>query len=351
MPHPDAPLDAWPPSARPIAQVQLRLEHRPDEKPVAHDISAAAAAGATLFVAADEHATVEVLDRTADGGLGAHDWVRLAERFDLPDPDDEIDIEGLAVEGDGLWIVGSHSLTRKKPKAGKPVDEEAIARLAKLKDNPNRMFLGRLPIAPAGDGRWRVADGPGEMLRIRHGRTDLTRALAEDLHLERFLKLPAKENGLDVEGLVIDGGRVGLGLRGPVINGWALVLELRVERRRGELEMDGGLRKHWLDLGGLGIRDLKRRGDDVIVLSGPTMALDGPVQLYRWRGWREPPPAEQLVQRPEHVADLPYGCGCDHPEAIAPWSEGGEDALLVVCDSPAPRRLTAQGITADVFRA
>src|SRR5688572_13809244 len=128
MPHPDAPLDAWPPPARPVGQVHIRLEHRPDEKPIAHDISAAAAAGETLFLAADEHATVEVLDRTADGGLGAHAWVRLADRFELPDAEGEIDIEGLAVEGDGLWIVGSHSLTRKKPKKKKPLDAEAIAR-------------------------------------------------------------------------------------------------------------------------------------------------------------------------------------------------------------------------------
>ena len=83
MPRPDAPLDAWPPPASPVAQVHIRLEHRPDEKPLAHDISAAAAVGQTLFLAADEHATVEVLDRTGDGDLGAHAWVRLAERRTL----------------------------------------------------------------------------------------------------------------------------------------------------------------------------------------------------------------------------------------------------------------------------
>lgn len=350
MPRPDAPLGAWPHPTQPIAQTRLRLDQRADEKPIAHDISAAAVAGGTLFLAADEHATVEVLDRAGDGDFGVRAAIRLTERFHLPEPEDEIDIEGLAVEDGGLWIVGSHSLTRKKPKAGKPADEAAIHRLAKLKDNPNRMFLGRLALTPGAGGRWTVGEGPGEMLRIRHGRTDLTRAMAEDLHLAPFLKLPAKENGLDVEGIVVEGDRVGLGLRGPVINGLALVLELRIERRKGELEMAGGLTKHWLDLGGLGIRDLKRRGDEVIVLAGPTMHLDGPAQLYRWRGWREAPPADALIQQPEHLLDLPYGCGCDHPEAIAAWPDPEGDAVLVVCDSPAPERLTAHGVTADIFR-
>src|SRR5687768_7501964 len=103
MPRPDAPLDAWPTPVRPIAQARLRLAQKGDEKPVTHDISAAAVAGETLFLAADEHATVEVLDRAQDGEFSAGAAIRLAERFDLPDPDDEIDIEGLAVEDGCLW--------------------------------------------------------------------------------------------------------------------------------------------------------------------------------------------------------------------------------------------------------
>ena len=41
-------------------------------------------------------------------------------------------------------------------------------------------------------------------------------------------------------------------------------------------------RKHLLDLGGLGVRDLCPDGDDLLVLAGPSMALSGPVRLYRW---------------------------------------------------------------------
>lgn len=51
-------------------------------------------------------------------------------------------------------------------------------------------------------------------------------------------------------------------------------------------ELDDGrpYRKHLLDLDGLGVRDLCPHSDDLLVLAGPTMDLDGPVRLFRWRG-------------------------------------------------------------------
>ena len=62
----------------------------------------------------------------------------------------------------------------------------------------------------------------------------LMRALEEDEHLRRFLRLPGKDNGFDVEGLSAAGGRLYLGLRGPVLHGWAVVLAVQpVERRAG----------------------------------------------------------------------------------------------------------------------
>ena len=59
---------------------------------------------------------------------------------------------------------------------------------------------------------------------------------------------------------------------GPLTTGRALQL-----RRNPEPFV-----KHFLDLGGLGVRDLSVDGDDLIVLAGPTMLLDGPVRLLRW---------------------------------------------------------------------
>ena len=45
-----------------------------------------------------------------------------------------------------------------------------------------------------------------------------------------------------------------------------------------------GYRKHVLRLDGLGVRDLCPHGEDLLVLAGPTMDLDGPVHVFRWHG-------------------------------------------------------------------
>ena len=118
---------------------------------------------------------------------------------------------------------------------------------------------------------------------------DLLRA---DAHLAPFLAIPAQDNGFDVGGLAVVGDRLYVGLRGPVLRGWAVVLEVRPAQdptdpgrlALGIFPEGARYRKHVLDLGGLGVRDLCPDGDDLLVLAGPTMALSGPVRVHRWRG-------------------------------------------------------------------
>jgi hypothetical protein len=223
--------------------------------------------------------------------------------------------------------------------------------------------LARIPIREEGGLPVLVRkDGKRRAQRLRGGTRGnaLTRLLRDDRHLGPFMGLPGKENGFDIEGLALAGERMFLGLRGPVLRGWAMVLELRPQDD-GECLALGVLegrkrkrvRKHFLDLGGLGIRDLCLQGDDLLVLAGPTMGLDGPVRVLRWRGAaaREDDglvTAEQL----EAVLPLPHGEGCDHAEGIAllPAVEGGPPRLLVVYDSPAASRHVGDtGLRADVF--
>ena len=68
------------------------------------------------------------------------------------------------------------------------------------------------------------------------GGQPLTEALKKDDHIAPFMQrglpdgtvkgIPSKDNGLDVEGLAVSGNRVFLGLRGPVLRGWTVVIEL-----------------------------------------------------------------------------------------------------------------------------
>ena len=40
-------------------------------------------------------------------------------------------------------------------------------------------------------------------------------------------------------------------------------------------------KKHFLDLNGMGIRELCLHGKDLIILAGPTMSLEGAMQIFR----------------------------------------------------------------------
>src|SRR5262249_23058186 len=147
--------------------------------------------------------------------------------------------------------------------------------------------------------------------------SDLTDALAEDKHLGDFLSIPGKDNGFDIEGLAVVGDRIFIGLRGPVLRGWAVILELELkegEDKASTLKLkkigreDRPYRKHFLQLGGLGIRDLCARGSDLLILAGPTMDLDGPVTVFRWLGGTEPKEETMIsADRLPIVMQIPYG--------------------------------------------
>jgi Protein of unknown function (DUF3616) len=341
--------------------IDRQLPLRFDDVAVATDthvnLSAVRSDGDHLWIAGDETATVERLtsdDTTRTTGYGQHVSFSLADVVRLRgDADDEVDVEGLARNGPYLWAVGSHSRKRKKIKPGHS-DAKAARRLAKVSKEPSRRVLARLavengePVAVTAEGHRSAAlTGPG-----------LLDLLADDPHLAPFLAIPGKDNGLDIEGIAVYGEpgeeRLFLGLRGPVLRGWAVVLE--VVPRDG----DDGLvlapvvdgeryTKHFVNLDGLGVRDLCAHGDDLLILAGPSMDLDGPVRIYRW-------PKAAHIQAPAVVhreelhreVDLPYGEGDDHAEGIALLPG---DELLVVYDSPSPERLVKRGtVLADVVR-
>lgn len=339
--------------AKPIGRVRIDFDDPSSGETLQHDVSGVARIGDTLFLACDETATVEVLHRVGDARYGEHETVHLDELFDLPDPDGELDIEGLAIDDGRLWIVGSHSCTRRKPKKDEPVDAKALNRLAEIKPNPNRHFLGCVPLVPLGERRWCIGD-EGAMLPVKHGHNALSKVLTKDPHIAPFIGVPAKENGFDIEGIAVDGNCVAVGLRGPVINEWAVIVSFRAKAKRRKIRVDKPLdyTKHWLGLDGLGVRDLKADGPDLLILAGPTQALDGPVRVYRWSGWRDAVEhGHEALIRPERLLDLPNGDGCDHAEALVPWPVRRGRALLVIHDSPCRDRLNdaAGVILADLF--
>ena len=353
--------------AETIAQVPLAFS---DWKPIRHledplhkDLSAVTRVGDCLFLACDETASIERLRRLEDGSFGDHRQFVLDELVDLPaGGDGEMDIEGLCADDGFLWIVGSHSRKRSKPKRDENDRTEALQKMEEIEREPNRYFLGRIPLVEEALGLFTPARSNGgrqaAWLKLGKRRSALERWLAGDLHLGPFLSIPSKENGFDVEGLAVRGSRVWLGLRGPVLRGHAVVLDLELKQKAPDRlkgrRVDGGrrYRKHLLDTRGLGIRDMRFDGDDLLLLVGPTMSLEGPAFVLRWRDAAHDDGAGVIApDRIETIAELPYQLHVDHPEGLELWPEAGASALLIIYDAPAPQRTDPDTFTvrADVI--
>src|SRR5262249_29755086 len=194
-----------------------------------------------LWLASDESQSLERL-RWNGTQFDRHESFDLADFFDLPEgTEGEIDIEGLSLDGSYLWLVGSHSRKIKKPKPDLS-DAKNLRRLtwAATRTEANRYLLGRIPLV----GGTLVAShphphAPGDQLRAAALKIDndgnaLIRALADDPHIGPYVRagIPGKANGLDIEGLEVIRDRVLLGLRGPVLLDWALLLEIRPKHKK-----------------------------------------------------------------------------------------------------------------------
>ncbi|PSN13242.1 DUF3616 domain-containing protein [filamentous cyanobacterium CCT1] len=321
----------------------------------------------SLWLGSDEFITLERLTPMGDGVYGNHKTFHLKDFIELFNHESEIDIEGLDYCDGYLWVVGSHSLKRNKTKGKK--QHKDIERLSEIESDPNRSLLARLPIlngeivptyARSNDKNDVLT---AASLKQINSHNLLLEALADDEHLGVFLKmrLPSKDNGFDIEGIAVSGHKIFLGLRGPVLRGWAIILELEVEDGEpGELVLkdlgEGCLyRKHFLDLNGQGVRELCLHDGDLLVLAGPTMELEGAMQMFRLEDalnhtndtlW------SQDSGRLKVLFDLPFTIGSDHAEGLALLPcMGYDDGLMVVYDSPdAVRRPDPKSVFADIFR-
>jgi hypothetical protein len=382
---------------------RLLLQFDSNAAEVPEDLSAAVrSADGNLWVAADEAGVLERLTPSEARVYGHHARFHVADFLGVADRNAEIDIEALDAHADYLWLVGSHSAKRKKPR-GKGVAED-IARLATVEHAPERFMLARIPfvtgelaaelkvqggkkpsqtaaqVTPARGGK----QAPGKRGAPKKtpaaraplalpGENLLMELLRDDPHFGPFLArpsshghgalpIPSKDNGLDIEGLVVtDTNRVFLGLRGPVLRGYSALLDMRLaEAGNGLLEPKPGrhgarFAKHFLDLDGLGIRELCVHGEDLLVLAGPTLPVQAPIRLFRLHKYQSLQGHSLLKQERgvlEPIFDIPQSGKRDHAEGVANFSYFDEsDSVLVVYDDPAPsRRYGPCGVLADIFR-
>lgn len=322
----------------------------------------------SLWLASDELQTIERLTQIAPYVFGEHHSFRVDDFVKLFDPEGEIDIEGMDYADNYLWFTGSHSLKRKKAKGKR--EEKDIARIANVKPERNRYLLGRIPVV--GNALLERCSHPEHPDRlftaaalqpVGEGNV-LLDALREDEHLGPFIASPLadKENGFNIEGLAVRGNRLFLGLRGPVMDGWAIILEIEVvEHEAGVLTLKNRkdasrpYKKHFLALDGLGIRELQLHGDDLLILAGPSMRVEGAMKLFRWKDALDHDD-DSLSNQEANDLDLlfvlPFVLGFDQAEGMACLPCLNQpDALLIVYDRPDPARMVGKdALWADIFR-
>lgn len=159
----------------------------------------------------------------------------FAARPALPLAAEVGDIEALALDADGVWVVGSHSTA---------------------KDGQSKPKRERI---------------------LRPDGTVVTLDLAACPACDRMRGVSSALGGLNVEGAAWAGDRLWVGLRSPLAaDGSALLL---VADRDGHVE-----RVIEQDLGGHGVRDLLVDGDALLIVAGPTLDADEPHALWRLAG-------------------------------------------------------------------
>lgn len=150
--------------------------------------------------------------------VGDKSWTLDAEPVVLRDTADELDAEGAATDGRYFYVAGSHSAKRND-----------------CASNPGSRHLIRFRLDPATGRALRSPGGAlvehadtGRLWPIMQAQAGLAPHVGERkcLGSEPPDKTPrlAGQQGVNIEGLAVQGGRLYFGFRGPVLKDTALVL-------------------------------------------------------------------------------------------------------------------------------
>lgn len=238
----------------------------------AKDLSAIGRVGPYLVIAGDEAVgpdknlnIIQVLSKQEDG-----QYV-VGEDILLPDVDKndgrELDIEGIAVDGNFIYVVGSHSARRNRANSNKSYKRNRKTfNQGKVKEEPSRDWLHRIEVNQ-------------QVQPVAKMSISLRDVISNHKALKAFSAIPSKENGVDIEGVAVADGWVYVGFRGPVFrDNYVPVLKFKFDQHEKSailffVKLDGG-----------GIRDMASVQDGFLIVSGPVGDAPGPYQVYHWNG-------------------------------------------------------------------
>ncbi len=179
----------------------------------------------------------------------------------------EMDIEGISVEGDMMYIVGSHSCRRKRVKRGKS-----------YKQNRKRFENDQIGFEKNRDWLYRLKID-SEIKEVERKRISLRDIIDKDAVLKTFSRIPSKENGVDIEGIVVVREWLCLGFRSPVLRGnYVPMMKLKFDDPEDTYEL------LYVQLEGRGCRDIAPVVDGFLILAGPVGDGSVAYKLYHWDG-------------------------------------------------------------------
>ena len=263
-----------------------------------NDISAIAYTGNMLIFGSDEGVYIQLLNRlnARNDLLAFHANPNLVK---LLDSETEIDIEGMAWAEGVLYVIGSHSLKRKKPKLKREFKENQT-RIADVILEESRNNLFRLTF-----------DHKKRQFLPRINRIDLKDILSSDPILSRFCNIPGKENGINIEGIAVDENQMlYLGFRAPVLrlNYVPVMVFSFTNPARYKLL--------FINLHGDGIRDITKVKDGFLLISGPMGDRIGSYQFFYWDGSDGIPGIDKCPSKPVPLGLIPSSPGAK-PEGLA----------------------------------
>lgn len=319
----------WPVKGKLLGEPKGRGADGEDAKK-AKDVSGIACATGSGFpricVVADDETQGAQIVVLHDGRLVAGDFIRLIDQAYGGEPL-ELDAEGVAYADGAFYVVGSHGRPRHRDRGVDDPESTAKTKAAR------KVF--RLRFDPARVDRDGRLTGPVAITAS----TALSAHLAAEPALAPSFDGALDADGLNIEGVAVEGGRLHVGLRGPVLaDGKAAILSVPLAAVFEGMSAKADL--HRLDLGGgRGIRDLAVLGSGFLVLAGPVKdPPGGAVEAgdYRVVWWDGASVTKTLGGLPSYGPKV-------KPEALLPLDRtDGRLRVLLLFDGPeegSPRTL------------
>lgn len=245
------------------------------------------------------------------------------ERLVLRADGGELDAEAAATDGRYFYVTGSHSAKRSSC-ASNPNSRHVL----RLRRDP---ATGRALRAPGGGGLVDYADTARLWAALQT--EPAFAALAPHAGERACLGAEPGQQGINIEGMAVQDGRLYFGLRGPVLEGAAQVLAVDADA----LFSGGDLRatRTALALGQRGIRDMVAVPGGMLLLAGPDDGASH--QGMGWSIWWWDTKNSTAVVTPKLLAELDLRSvqtrKCDKelkPEALTVLAENPQAYRVLV---------------------